>query len=186
MSLPDVNLSFDFSQGPLTISQDSFEDSYRHMVFDEVLRYVSFRPVLLQKPPGPAPGSRLAKKLAQTMKEDQGPNDLVFFFNWLYRKNVRHILKVVVHDTEDAPHTDKAITDCLSKFEIETLSWRKVDLSSQVLFNACPGLEEVYLRWSGNPSVLKAWTEQDGLLRLEKLECVHLVWNKEEVSLLPW
>ncbi|GLB00822.1 hypothetical protein AtubIFM57143_010187 [Aspergillus tubingensis] len=179
-NIQNVNLSFDFSQGPLTISQDSFEDSYRHMVFDEVLRYVSFRPVLLQKPPGPAPGSRLAKKLAQTMKEDQGPNDLVFFFNWLYRKNVRHILKVVVHDTEDAPHSEKAIADCLSRFEIETLSWRKVDLSSQTLFNACRGLKEVYLRWSGTPSILKAWTEQDGLLRLEKLECVHLVWNKEE------
>ncbi|GLA21359.1 hypothetical protein AnigIFM62618_010666 [Aspergillus niger] len=176
----NVNLSFDFSQGPLTISQDSFEDSYRHMVFDEVLRYVSFRPVLLQKPPGPAPGSRLAKKLAQTKKEDQGPNDLVFFFNWLYRKNVRYILKVVVHDTEDAPHTDKAMVDCLSKFEIETLSWRKVDLSSQTLFNACRNLKEVYLRWSGNSSILKTWTEQDGLLKLEKLECVHLVWNKEE------
>ncbi|GKZ36540.1 hypothetical protein AbraIFM66950_007660 [Aspergillus brasiliensis] len=176
----NVNLSFDFSQGPLTISQDSFEESYRHMVFDEVLRYVSFRPVLLPKPPGPAPGSRLAKKLAQTLHEDQGPNDLVFFFNWLYRENVRHILKIVVHDAEDAPHTDTAIVDCLSKFEIDTLSWRKVDLSSQTIFNACPSLKEVYLRWSGDPSILRAWTEQEGLLLLEKLECVHLVWNKEE------
>lgn len=150
------------------------------MIFDEVLRYVSFRPILLQKPPGPAPGSRLAKKLAQTLKQDQGPNDLVFFFDWLYEKKVRHMLKVVVHDVEDAPHTDAAIEDCLRKFEIETLTWRKNDLSPQTLFNACRGLKEVYLPWSGNLSTLKAWGEQDGLPRLENLERVHLVWNAEE------
>ncbi|RAK99153.1 subtilisin-like protein [Aspergillus ibericus CBS 121593] len=181
-NIRNVNLSFDFSQGPLTISKDSFEESYSHMVFDETLRYVSFRPTLLQKPPGPAPGSRLAKKLAQTLKQDQGPNDLVFFFNWLHEKKVRHMLKVVVYDVEDAPHTDAAIEDCLRKFEIDTLAWYKSDLNPQTLFNACRGLKEIYLQWSGNMSILKAWGEPDGLPRLENLERVHLVWNAEETS----
>ncbi|PYH90812.1 hypothetical protein BO71DRAFT_386856 [Aspergillus ellipticus CBS 707.79] len=180
-NIQNINLSFNFSQGPMTISKDSFEESYNYMDFDEVLRYVTFRPILLQRPPGPAPGSRLAKKLAQTAKPDHGPNDLVFFFDWLYEKKVRHIFKVVVHDVDSAPHSDMAIEDCLKKFEIEALDWRKVDLSPQTLFNACRNVKEVYLRWSGNTSVLKAWSEQDGLPRLENLERVHLVWNYEQI-----
>lgn len=152
------------------------------MSFDEVLRYVTFRRIELQKPIQPATESKLSKKLPPKPKPGKGRSDLTFFFNWLYRKNVRYVLKVTVDDLKDPPHSDKAIEESLSRFEVETLDWRKVDLCPETLYNACRDVKKLYLRWSGSRAILRAWGEPEGLPRLGKLEQVHLVWNPEQVS----
>lgn len=179
----DINLCFDYSEAPKRILRESFRQSYDHMSFDNVLRYVTFRRIELQKPLQPATESRLLNKLPQKPKPGRGRDDLTFFFEWLYKKKVRHILKVTVDDLEDPPHSDQAMVECLKRFEIETLDWRRVDLCPETLNHACQNVRELYLRWSGNRAVLRAWGEPEGLPRLPKLEKVHLVWNPEQVNM---
>ena len=151
------------------------------MSFDNVLRYVTFRRIELQKPPPPTTESALSKRLPQKPKPGRGREDLTFFFDWLYQKKVQHILKVTVDDLEDPPHSDKAIEECLRRFEVETLDWRRIDLCPETLHHACRNVKELYLRWSGNRAILRAWGEPDGLPKLENLEKVHLVWKAEQV-----
>jgi len=178
---PDINLCFDYSEAPKRILRESFKQSYDHMTFDDVLRYVTFRRIELQKPIQTTTESKLLKKLPQKPKPGRGRDDLTFFFDWLYKKKVRHILKVTVDDLEDPPHSDEAIVESLKRFEVETLDWRRIDLCPETLYQACRNVREVYLRWSGNRAVLRAWGELEGLPKLPKLEKVHLVWNPEQV-----
>ncbi|KAL3424925.1 intracellular serine protease [Phlyctema vagabunda] len=175
----NINLCFDYSKAPKLVLQESFRQSYDHMCFDEVLRYVTFSQIELQKPLQPTSESKLSKKLAQRPRSGRGRDDLTFFFDWLHKKNVRHILKVTVDDLSEPPHSDKAIIESLRKFELEILDWRRIDLCPETLYHACRDVRKLYLRWSGNRVVLRAWGEVDGLPRLEKLEQVHLVWNPE-------
>ncbi|KAF4455939.1 hypothetical protein F53441_1806 [Fusarium austroafricanum] len=176
----NVNLCFDYSQGPSNIFEDSFTQSYDHINFDPFLRYVSFRRIELQRPAPPTKSSRLANMRSQRPKTGRGRTDLTVLFGWLERKRVERILKVVVDDLKDPPHSDKAIEDCLTKFDVEVLDWRKVDLCPETIFTACPNVRQLYLRWSGNRAVLRAWGEPEGLPRLAKLEEVHLVWDDEQ------
>jgi hypothetical protein len=169
----------------MIILKESFKQSYDHINFDDVLRYVAFRRIELHQPPPPARESKLGKKLLQKPKPGRGRSDLTFFFDWLYEKNVRHILKVIVDDLKDPPHSDRAIEDSLRRFEVETLDWRRIDLCPKTLFNACRSVRVIYLRWSGNRAILRAWGEPEGLPRLEKLKRVHLVWNAEKVCVGP-
>jgi hypothetical protein len=180
--LSDINLCFDFSQGPTTVSMSDFTESFDHLNFDEVLRYVSFGRVEVQKLLQVPRVENLSKRLPQGPKPGRGRSDLSFFFDWIYQKGVRHIIKVIVEDLKDPPHTDMAIEESLRRFEVEILDWRKMDLCPTTIFYACRNVREVYLRWSGNRAILKAWGEPDGLPRLEKLERVHLLWDPEQVS----
>jgi hypothetical protein len=181
---PDICLCFDHPESPTTVVRESFIQSYDHLRFDNVLRYVSFRKIKLQKSPLEGRQSKLARILPQKSKSGRGRSDLTFFFDWLHGRNVTHILKVVVDDLQDPPHSDKAIEDSLRRFEVETLDWRRVDLCPETIFNACPNVRELHLRWSGSRAVLRALGESEGLPKLQKLEKVHLVWNAEKACIM--
>ncbi|KAL2871407.1 S8 family peptidase [Aspergillus lucknowensis] len=176
-NVENIELYFDLSKGPRSISKESFEQSYGHIRFDQILRYVSFGRLELQKRPQPVPKSRFARVLSEALSTGQGRDDLTFFFGWLYRKNVRHILRVIVDDMEHPPHSDKALEECLKDFKIDFLDWRKLDLCPQTLSNACPAVQEVVLYWGGNRAVLRAWSEPQGLPNLQLLKRIHVVWN---------
>ena len=150
--------------------------SYDFMKFDSVLRYVSFKKIKLLQ--ASERQSKLTRFLPQKSKGGRGRSDLSFFYDWLNERSVTSILKVVVDDDED-PHSDLAIEECLKRFNVETLDWRRIDLCPETLLNACPDARELHLRWSGNRAVLRAWGEPEGLPKLQKLENVHLVWNAE-------
>lgn len=109
---------------------------------------------------------------------------MTVFFNWLKGKGVKHILKVMVDDLKDPSHSDKALEDCLRPFEVEILDWTKVDLCPETILTACRNVRQLYLRWSGNRAVLRAWSEPDGLAKLERLEAVHLVYSEEQVCVI--
>ncbi|KAF5533704.1 hypothetical protein FMEXI_11675 [Fusarium mexicanum] len=158
-NLNNINLCFDYSEAPPKIYEDSFKQSYDHINFDQVLRYVSFRRIELQKPP---------------------VDDLTVFFSWLKGKGVKHILKVMVDDLKDPSHSDKALEDCLRPFEVEILDWTKVDLCPETILTACRNVRQLYLRWSGNRAILRAWSEPEGLAKLENLEAVHLVYSEDQ------
>ncbi|KAL8349788.1 hypothetical protein RB598_005242 [Gaeumannomyces tritici] len=174
-----ISLCFDYSQCPQTISMAAFEESYRHIKLDGMLRYVAFGVVELEKAP-PLKNPRLAGRLPARPKAGRGRSDLTFFFDWLSEKEVKSILKVSVDELHDKPHCDEAIEKCLKRFNVEILDWRRQDLCPETIYNACRDVRELYLRWSGNRAVLRAWSEPEGLPRLPSLKRVCLIWNTEQ------
>ncbi|KAJ5087242.1 hypothetical protein N7456_010858 [Penicillium angulare] len=107
----------------------------------------------------------------------RGRKDLLFFFNWLKDKGVKHIIKVIVDDFKD-PHSDEVIDQCLSPFTIDILDWSKPDLDPEMLYNACPKVQELILRWGGNNAILRAWSEPEGLRRLKDLRKITLKYDQ--------
>ncbi|KAI1124133.1 hypothetical protein F5Y10DRAFT_280401 [Nemania abortiva] len=176
----DWNLCFDYSKAPTPVYRSSFEQSFAHMHFDNVLRYVAFNKIELHSPP-PRDTQLQIRKLALQPKPGRGRTDLTFFFNWLRNKQVDHILKVVVDDSPERPHSDKAIENCLKHFQVESLEWRKLDICPETLFNACRVVSHLHLWWSGNRAILRAWSEPEGLAKLENLKTITLLWNSAEV-----
>ena len=66
-----------------------------------------------------------------------GRKDMVAFFNWLGKKGVTNIIKVIVEDRRGIPHSDEAIIAALGGFSVEILDWRKIDLDPKAIQEAC-------------------------------------------------
>lgn len=198
----DVQISFDYDRLPAKVVWSEFENQFGSNIksglkFDRVLQYVTFPQVeVIVK-------GRLKDRQmgADKIQHDHlGRKDMVYFFNWLYEKGVRHIVRVTVNDSGDPGekiHTDQSIQQCLERFVVESLDWQKTDLdpetilrvSAKSLEKAAPTsedpknvellpdrqLRELRLRWSGNNAVLRAWSEPEGLPMLPRLERVHLL-----------
>lgn len=184
----DNNICFDFPPTPSKhverINFADFEASYQGLVFDEVLRYVDFQRVVLD--------ATVVRQRHSEAAADSGAGrkDMVRFFDWLYKKNVRNIIKVIVEDRdlEDkkgiaqandekwTPHSDEAIEQALLRFDVEILDWRKVDLDPKTIWEACrdSNLRELHLWWSGNNAILRSWSEPDGLVKLRYLSRIEL------------
>jgi hypothetical protein len=173
---PAIQIYFDFSKAPRTILESDFTAAFEHIRFYDVLEYVTFSPVDLQRP-AVKENSRFASRLADAQQDKlgRGRAEMLFFFRWLReKKQVRQILKVTVADHKELPHSDEAIEEALRGFDVEVLDWGKVDLSPSVIFASCPNLREIHLHWGGNNTVLRAWSETEGLPLLKQLRVVHL------------
>ncbi|UKZ53835.1 hypothetical protein TrVGV298_007637 [Trichoderma virens] len=113
-----------------------------------------------------------------------------YFFEWLYNKGVRHIIKLSVGGGDSYRVVD-VIQWCLRQFKVERLDWRKLDLNPDILLHAWPEskemglvtprnpseenpLKELWLRWSGNVSILDAWSAMEGLPMLPNLKVLHV------------
>ncbi|UKZ79629.1 hypothetical protein TrVFT333_007389 [Trichoderma virens FT-333] len=113
-----------------------------------------------------------------------------YFFEWLYNKGVRHIIKLSVGGGDSYRVVD-VIQWCLRQFKVERLDWRKLDLNPDILLHAWPEskemglvtprnpseenpLKELWLRWSGNVSILDAWSVMEGLPMLPNLKVLHV------------
>jgi hypothetical protein len=131
---------------------------------------VEFQTVQLQSSPE---SSKFKKKVTEE-ETGRGRKDMVFFFDWLRNKNVERVLKIIVDESQSAAHSDEAIETALNGFHVEILDWRKVDLCPDTIVTSCPELRTIYLCWSGNNAVLRAWSEPEGLARLPHLTQVHL------------
>ncbi|KAI1747317.1 hypothetical protein F4782DRAFT_444103 [Xylaria castorea] len=177
-NIEDRNLCFDYSNAMNPVSPSFFRQSFAHMHFDNVLRYVAFNKVEVHHP---APKNTQLQAKRSIQQPGLGRTDLTFFFQWLREKNVSHILKVVVDDSSERPHSDRAIEDCLKQFEVERLEWRKLDICSETLSNACRAVSHLNLWWSGNRAILRSWSEPEGLAKLEKLETITLFWDSAQV-----
>ncbi|KAK2590762.1 hypothetical protein QQS21_011553 [Conoideocrella luteorostrata] len=99
----DVQIFFDYRELPPeildTVFNERFGQDQNHGIrFDEVLMYVRFPNVtVVQK------GTRAPKRRAP------GRQDAEFFFNWLYAKGVRRILRVEMEDSDKMSHSDELI-----------------------------------------------------------------------------
>ncbi|KAI8718222.1 Peptidase-S8 domain-containing protein [Fusarium sp. LHS14.1] len=182
----DVQICFDYEGLPSEIQAHVFNERFGKdrssgIQFDEVLMYVRFPDVTVIHSGRRAPKPRAL-----------GRQDMEFFFDWLYAKGVRRILKLEVEDSGKIPHSDEAIQISLDKIMIEHLDWQKSDLDPRVICNISSKadsssvsdddsddgakniLREVTLKWSGNNAVLRAWSEPEGLPQLQKLEVINL------------
>jgi len=162
----EKELWFDF--GPAragAITQAEFRKHFGHLQFDRVLQYVAFPRVQL-KQQGDAP---------VVDERCQGRQDMAFFFDWLWGKGVRRIIKVIVDDLGHPPHSDEAIEKALKPFDVEILDWRRLDLDPVTLETIGKGLREVHLQWSGRNTVLRSWSEPGGLANTPTLEMIRIV-----------
>lgn len=102
-------------------------------------------------------------------------------FHKLREKGTSTILKVIVDDRKQPAHDDAAIEKALKGLSIEVWDWMKVDICPELIFQTAPNITEVHLYWSGTNAVLRAWSEEEGLPMLKKLNKVELhvlqVWN---------
>ncbi|OAP61844.1 hypothetical protein AYL99_04047 [Fonsecaea erecta] len=171
------HICFNFLDGPSKMSEDKFRTTYGGFKFDHVLQYVGFRRLeFTTRELPPRGGDSMSKSSGSTGK---GRRDMEVPFKWLHDKGVTNIVKVIVDDLEPPCHKDESIQNALRKFDIEILDWRKIDLCPDTICKSCPNLREVHLWWSGNNGILRAWSEPDGLARLERLETIQLHQTQE-------
>jgi hypothetical protein len=133
-----------------------------------------------------------------------GRKDMQYFFEWLYAKGVRHIIRVCVEDSGDLGekvHSDQAIQKCLEQFVVERLDWSKTDLDPETILHVSSRVEnetptqedqggtetapdrqlkQLNLRWSGSNAVLRAWSEPEGLAMLPHLKKIILIMPPAE------
>jgi len=177
----EFQIFFDFSKRPDAIQEAEFVESFDHIRFYDVLQYVSFNPVYLLPRPV-RENSRFAHLMTKTQPR-RGRGEMEFLARWLREKKVKRILKVIVDDDPDRPHSDEAIENSLKHFDVEILDWRKEDMCPGLLNRACKNLRRIYLKWSGNNTALRAWSEPEGLPMLKELKFVHLQVSQVRCSM---
>jgi len=144
-----------------------------HLEFEKILQYVAI--------------SSLRVEPAESMKnfpKGAGRTDYCTVFEWLRRRDVRRILRVVVQDdhpiSADSPraHSDAAIKHALDGFQIEVWDWQKLDISIDTIKSVAPDVHEVHLYSSGNNAVMRGWSDTQGLLILDQVRNTFLVYNR--------
>ncbi|KAF9875773.1 intracellular serine protease [Colletotrichum karsti] len=169
----DIQTWFDYQGGAERFTEQAFVNQFEKVTFESVLEYVAFPPVWIRRTKRQINNEQLVER--------RGRSDMELLFTWLReKKKVQRILKVIVEDSAREPHSDESIEKALGKFDVLSLSWSKLDLDPEVLYNAAPNLEDVVLHWSGNNAILRAWAEPQGLRRLLKLKKVTLVVDQEQ------
>ncbi|KAL7919237.1 hypothetical protein ACQKWADRAFT_323111 [Trichoderma austrokoningii] len=167
--------------------------------FDSVLQYVTFPRVQVQIKGRQADCERETEKNSGMRQHGvSSRKDMKYFFDWLYDKGVRHIVTLSVEDSKvsgEKVHSDQIMQKSLEKFTIEHLDWRKTDLDPETIlhvgskaFKAGPSttdneknaqpvaqqLRQLSLKWTGSNSVLRAWSELEGLPLLPRLQRIQI------------
>ena len=149
---------------------------FKDRKINRILRYVSLPQATVTLMPDPK---------TKSIPTNKYTDNRLFYFDWLHKDmGVEKILKVIVDDMEK-PHGDEAIEEAIGgtgtlkhSFDVEILEWRKVDLCPETIRRAAPNVTELHLEWSGSNSVLRGWSDPDGLPKLEFLKQVHLTYTQ--------
>lgn len=168
-ALSDKELWFDLGQERITrITPREFQRQFEHLDFDKALHYVAI--------------PQLEPTVANDSADEryQGREDLVPIFEWLKRKGVDRIIRVEVDDMEAPGHSDEAIEKALEHFQVEVLDWRRQDLCPFMISGIGRSLREIHLQWSGRNTVLRSWSERQGLALTPSLE--KIIIKQAEVS----
>ncbi|KAI0858065.1 hypothetical protein F4860DRAFT_487559 [Xylaria cubensis] len=207
-NMDDVQISFDYDSLPSKMLWNQFtasfgEDAKSGLRFDRVLQYVNFPHVEVRAKGRQADReSNIASNSGMHQLENIGRKDMTFFFDWLYKKGVRHIIKLSVQESGDRFHSDKAIQESVARFIVEHLDWQKTDLDPETILligsrateedsstledpkntELVPHrhLKQLNLRWSGSNAVLRAWSEPEGLPLLPDLQKIHVIQPPSE------
>lgn len=101
--------------------------------------------------------------------ECEGLTDAVLVFDWLRKEKVKKVIRVIVMDGGSVPHSDEAIVESLKGLDVEVWDWRKFDICSETIHQAAENVRIVHLYCSGSNAVLRSWSSEQGLVRLEKV-----------------
>ncbi|EAA34359.1 subtilisin-like protein [Neurospora crassa] len=172
----DQVLNCDLS-GMTHMTEEEFQRLMSTLKFHDVLQYVEL------------PGLRIGTPSTTDLdgvneNEQKGRKNLAWVFEKLRSNGVQKVLRVSVDDTLLPPHSDEVIEDSLKPMEVEIWDWKKIDLCSEVIFNAAPMVREVYLYCSGNNAILRSWSDEGGLKRLSHLKRVYVDVKMEFRKLL--
>ncbi|KAH8765996.1 hypothetical protein F5883DRAFT_460815 [Diaporthe sp. PMI_573] len=179
----DVQTCFAQPRLPSELKDGLFKEAFQGTKFDEVLQFVRFPNVKVIQ----LPKANSKKKPSDGL----GRWDMEFFFDFLYKRGVRYILKVFVEEGGQSVHSDEAIKSALDRIAVEHLDWQKIDLDPEIIcgigsqaedmldrngpkVNSKNQLRTLDLRWSGNSAVLRAWSEPEGLPSLPHLRTVNI------------
>jgi ankyrin repeat protein len=187
-NLNNIHIYFDYQGQATVVEPSTFEDSFKNVKFDSILKYVAFPHVKVQG---------WNKHLDNPLKdvETRGRSDMLFFFQWLRRQGVKRVLKVIVDDVhpEEHPHSDEAIERCLKGMGVEELAWQKKDLDPDTICridgfgddlddDRHNDLDEEDSDDEGNPR-----KKPDAEDRLSgTLRTLHLWWNGDNAVLRGW
>ncbi|PNP50184.1 hypothetical protein THARTR1_09173 [Trichoderma harzianum] len=176
---PTREIEFDL-QGATSLTKEMLNNMAELLNFETVLAYVNLpsfpasRPKVEQEP--------LRSKRKRQNRSAQHPEqllgrgrrDFLLVFEWLREQGVKKILRVTANDDINPGHGDEVIEQALKTFDVETWDWRRSDICSETIISAAPNAKIVHIYSSGNNSALREWSAPDGLVRLEKLEKLHL------------
>ncbi|KAI0965231.1 hypothetical protein F4678DRAFT_340691 [Xylaria arbuscula] len=170
----DKQIYFDLTGTTSKITKDRIEIGLSYLNFEDILQYVAIPRLEVEYDSiKPRTDPRAAKS------NSSGSKDMLLLFSWLRNtKGVKRILKVIVEDLHSPAHSDETIESCLEGMCVEIWDWKKIDLSPDVLHKVAPDVQVAHLYWSGNNSILRAWSEVEGLKKLLKLKTVHLHWQQ--------
>lgn len=168
------HIEFDLSGLPSpSIPETYLERLAKHLQFENCLQYVALPKLRVErvenfksKVPNADSGSNHNLPL---LSDCVGLTDAQFVFAWLRRNNVKKIIKVIVVDDGDIPHSEDAIEASLKNFGVEVWDWRKLDICSDTIFRAAKDVRIVNLYSSGNNAVLQSWSGEKGLVKLERV-----------------
>ncbi|KAJ4024785.1 hypothetical protein NW761_011584 [Fusarium oxysporum] len=191
-NMNDIELHLDLHGLPSKIEATPFLEFLSSLKFDETLQFVSLPDIQVD-----------FKRRSQfiphnnTKKSGKERRDLKFFFDCLQTQGVRHIIRVDVEDSREFPHSDQAISESFHTITVEQFNWKKVDLDPRVicklgskatwgevtpdLSTTCDSqIREVTLSWSGNNTILRAWSEPEGLPLLPRLRKITILVPADE------
>lgn len=162
--------------------------------FENVLRYVDIPKLSVSPGPGQleddTPKSNHSRRRIPVAKRDgDGRTEIPAVFDQLRGSGVKSILEIIVEDLEHPAHSDAAIEQALCgkhgelNMAVEILNWKKVDLSPDLILKVASGVMSLQLYWSGQNAVLRAWSEEEGLPKLMKLN--HLILHVQGGHLDP-
>jgi hypothetical protein len=113
--------------------------------------------------------------------------EVKIILDWLWEiKGVRKILQLRVLDSWLEPHSEEVIEQAISRFNVETLNWRRTDLSIKSVVEAAKGVSELHLYSSGSWMALDHWMNEKTFSELPKVsaaECIALSYNMLTVQL---
>ena len=81
---------------------------------------------------------------------------------------MKKILKVMIVDDGEPSHADASIEAALKGFDVEVWDWKRLDLSTEVIYNSTQVVREISLYSTGNNAVLMGWMSSEGLLNSGK------------------
>ncbi|RYP64178.1 hypothetical protein DL771_008869 [Monosporascus sp. 5C6A] len=182
----ECHIEFDLEGMPTPVIKHEYLDQLeKHLKFESILKYVALPVLSVESQAARNPRSQLAPpNETHSGLRRNGRSDLVAVFDWLWRRGVREIIKVMVVDDGDLPHADAAIVEALYGFKVEEWDWKRVDLCSDVIHESSPAVREVSLYSSGNNAVLMGWASAEGLGNRDKFP--HLEKGLEDNERWKW
>ncbi|KAI0969672.1 hypothetical protein F4678DRAFT_473528 [Xylaria arbuscula] len=172
------HIEFDLGGLPhATISEDYLDRLSKHLQFESILKYVALPKLTLES------NTVVRRKRGEQPPRRRGLSNLVTVFDWLRKNHVEKIVKVMVIDDADPSHSDASIEEALHDFGVEIWDWKKLDLSTDVIWRAtnAPGnkdvsvVREISLYSTGNNAVLMGWASPQGLTNKKKFPALKKV-----------